>query len=198
MLSITCQKNKLRKFIKSKLIRLNNKKINRNSFIICSKLNSLPDIFELNTFAAYQAFQEEVNINPFINKLLLNKKNVYLPAYDKKTQHYLFGKLTNLKKDLKKGRFGIKEPVNSVPYITIKETRKKIDAWLIPAVGFDIYGHRLGRGAGIYDTFLRKCQGLKIGIAHDIQLLEQEKVPVTDNDVNMDMIITNRHILIFN
>jgi 5-formyltetrahydrofolate cyclo-ligase len=56
-------------------------------------------------------------------------------------------------------------------------------------LGFDRKGGRIGYGAGYYDRFLSKNPGLrKIGIAFACQ--EVDNLPVDENDIRMDAIIT--------
>lgn len=59
---------------------------------------------------------------------------------------------------------------------------------LVPGVGFDLGGARLGRGKGYYDQYLETNPALKIGLAWTGQL--KEKIPVADHDCHMDYIIT--------
>ena len=59
---------------------------------------------------------------------------------------------------------------------------------LIPGVGFDLNGARLGRGKGFYDRYLQDKDILKIGLAWTEQIIE--KVPVEAHDCHMDFIIT--------
>jgi 5-formyltetrahydrofolate cyclo-ligase len=61
--------------------------------------------------------------------------------------------------------------------------------WLmVPGVGFDLSGARLGRGKGYYDRFLEQSGALRIGIAWSGQI--KEKIPVESHDCHMDFIIT--------
>lgn len=59
---------------------------------------------------------------------------------------------------------------------------------LVPGVGFDLGGARLGRGKGFYDRFLDTHEGLRIGLAWSEQLTD--KIPVESHDCHMDYIIT--------
>ena len=60
-------------------------------------------------------------------------------------------------------------------------------------LGFDRHGGRIGYGAGYYDRFLSKHPGLrKIGIAFACQ--EFDGLPVDENDIRMDYIITENGI----
>lgn len=59
---------------------------------------------------------------------------------------------------------------------------------LVPGVGFDNEGARLGRGKGFYDRYLQNRDVLKIGLAWTEQIVE--KIPVEAHDCHMDFIIT--------
>jgi 5-formyltetrahydrofolate cyclo-ligase len=59
---------------------------------------------------------------------------------------------------------------------------------LIPGVGFDFQGARLGRGKGYYDRYLQDKDVLKIGLAWTEQIVE--RIPVEKHDSHMDFIIT--------
>ena len=59
---------------------------------------------------------------------------------------------------------------------------------LVPGVGFDLSGMRLGRGKGFYDRYLEDKAVLKIGLAWTEQLVE--KIPSERHDCRMDFIIT--------
>ena len=58
---------------------------------------------------------------------------------------------------------------------------------VVPAVGFDPQGSRLGHGKGFYDRLLPGTQALKVGICFDFQLFEH--IPAEEHDVPMDRII---------
>lgn len=66
------------------------------------------------------------------------------------------------------------------------------DWLLVPGVGFDLSGARLGRGKGFYDRYLeKKPEVLKIGLAWTEQIVE--KIPVEEHDSHMDFIITEEY-----
>jgi 5-formyltetrahydrofolate cyclo-ligase len=70
-----------------------------------------------------------------------------------------------------------------------------IDAIVIPAIALDGSGRRLGYGAGFYDRALpRFAPAKKIGVAYDFQLLAE--VPVSPNDVTMDIVVTDTRTLV--
>lgn len=70
-----------------------------------------------------------------------------------------------------------------------------LDLIIVPGVGFDRHGNRLGRGKGFYDRLLHNCRCPKIGVAYACQL--QEAIPAEPHDVRMDAVVTDREILRF-
>ncbi|VFQ86613.1 unnamed protein product [Cuscuta campestris] len=78
-----------------------------------------------------------------------------------------------------------------------------VDLFLLPGLGFDNFGRRLGRGGGYYDTFLTKYQELakerkwkqplKIALSYSVQIVDN--IPVTPDDVLVDALITPSGVL---
>lgn len=82
--------------------------------------------------------------------------------------------------DLQKGKFGIMEP--QTPTYT-----GKVDLIIVPGVAFDHHLHRMGRGGGYYDRFLRKYRHTpKIGVCYAFQYLES--IPRDRHDQNVTQI----------
>jgi 5-formyltetrahydrofolate cyclo-ligase len=81
-----------------------------------------------------------------------------------------------------RGQFNIPEP-------TTESYKEPIDLIILPGVGFDKHGNRLGQGGGYYDRFLAigHKQSVLVAVAYDFQLVE--KVPTNRRDKKMDYII---------
>ena len=69
------------------------------------------------------------------------------------------------------------------------------DLILVPGIGFDAIGNRLGRGKGYYDRLLSITQGYKCGIGFEEQLVEE--IPAAEHDIKMDCVITPQRRLDF-
>lgn len=64
---------------------------------------------------------------------------------------------------------------------------------LVPLIGFDARGNRLGQGGGYFDRYLaRLTHKLTIGVAYDCQ--EVEEIPTEPHDIPLDYIITPTRI----
>ena len=63
---------------------------------------------------------------------------------------------------------------------------KDISIALVPGIGFDLQGHRLGYGKGFYDKLLKDTLFLKWGLGFHEQLVE--KLPIETHDVKLDAV----------
>ena len=82
-------------------------------------------------------------------------------------------------------RWDIREPADG-PRIP----PEALDAVIVPALGADRNGHRIGHGAGYYDAFLSAVQVPRIGLVYHECLLPS--VPSAAHDVALTSIITER------
>jgi 5-formyltetrahydrofolate cyclo-ligase len=99
---------------------------------------------------------------------------------------------------LRGNAFGIPEPAHGAGG---RLPVRHFDTILVPLVGFDAQGHRLGMGAGFYDRALRsrldRAQPFRrprlIGIAYSAQQVARlEPAPW---DVALDLVVTERGVL---
>ena len=115
-------------------------------------------------------------------------KKVYLPKIVG-PDHMAFFRIASLD-ELKDGYHGIKEPDGtSEEYIYDEKTAKKT-LLIMPGVGFDAYGNRLGYGKGFYDRFLQEKKELwtrSIAIGHVCQKVD--KIETDEKDVKPYQVI---------
>lgn len=68
-----------------------------------------------------------------------------------------------------------------------------LDLIVVPGLGFDQSGKRLGRGKGFYDTYLERCIRHPKGKPYTIALAYKEQlcleIPVGDNDILIDEVL---------
>ena len=80
----------------------------------------------------------------------------------------------------------IPEPVAGSEEVTLEQ----VDLVVVPGVGFDRTGGRLGRGKGFYDRLFATAKGkcpFKVGVGYDCQVVEE--VPRDAHDQTMDYVI---------
>ena len=85
----------------------------------------------------------------------------------------------------------IEQFLNKVNLYTILDS---IDLIIVPAIGFDLKGNRLGHGLGYYDRLLKKSKNAThIGLAFEFQIMNQIKVE--EYDIPVNIIITEKRII---
>jgi len=141
------------------------------------------------TVMVYTSKEKEVNTAHLITSLLECGNPIIVPIIVKEDVSLRLSYLKDLS-SLVPSTFGVPEPIGS----EIPATGDDVDTIILPMHGFDRTGRRIGYGAGYYDRFLAKNQKLrKIGIAFSCQ--ELANLPVDENDIPMDYIITEEGIV---
>ena len=132
----------------------------------------------------FHPLAEEPDLRPALRAALHAGKLLALPRFSPETGLYQAFLVHDLGSDLVIGRFGVMEPGPGCPQATINH----LDLGLIPGVGFDFAGRRLGRGGGHYDRLLARFPGLKCGVAFEWQL--PVEIPMESHDVPRDCLLT--------
>lgn len=141
------------------------------------------------TVMVYTSKEKEVNTTPLITTLFENGNPVIVPIIVKDDISLRLSYLRDFSV-LVPSTFGVPEPIGN----EILATGENVDTIILPMLGFDRTGRRMGYGAGYYDRFLAKNQKVrKIGIAFACQ--EYDNLPVDRNDIPMDYIITEEGIV---
>jgi len=192
------KKRKLRQEFLKKRDSLSRGEIKSKSEKIEKKLFSLPEFQRAKTVMFYVSFRSEVETEKMIRNALKLKKKIVIPVVH--GEKIVVSEIKNLKKELIKRSFGIKEPKKE---FRRRVNQKEIDLVVVPGVVFDKRGGRLGYGKGYYDRFLRSKsirprmsrshQCALIGLAFDLQIAR--KIPLVKKDVKVDKIVTESRII---
>lgn len=128
--------------------------------------------------------RNEVDLRPLANVLKLRGVSVAFPTIDPETRVMTFRYPPDHEAMAEQG-LGFAEPSHEDPEAEV------LDVVVVPALGVDALGHRIGYGAGYYDrTLPRFCPpAVSIAVAFDFQLLVE--VPMTDGDVAVNMVVTD-------
>ena len=83
---------------------------------------------------------------------------------------------------LASGAYGIREPIEALSETVQPE---EIDLVIVPCVGFDDHGGRVGHGAGYYDRYLPKLRpdAETVLVAFEAQRLPDIAMEPTDNRI---------------
>jgi 5-formyltetrahydrofolate cyclo-ligase len=177
-------KRQLRNILLTRLKRQTEEQRERKSKLIERKLIKQEEFIKAKRILFYLAFDDEVKTENMINKARELGKEIYVPVCDTKDKAlrpcvFRNGAL------LQKGPYQTLEPQTKIDL-----SLDKLDLVLVPALGFDKNGNRLGRGKGYYDRLLKKTPYPmhSIGLAFDFQILHT--LPVEQNDVPVDKILS--------
>ncbi|NLJ70131.1 MAG: 5-formyltetrahydrofolate cyclo-ligase [Clostridiaceae bacterium] len=133
----------------------------------------------------FYGMKEEINTEILIKQALLDKKQVALPLVTGKgiMAAYLINDLSELKED----KYGIMSPD---PEKATLADPQDIDLVLVPLLGYNFHGYRIGYGEGYYDRYLSKLSSkcIKMGLAFRGFLAED--LPVDYFDYPLDKILT--------
>ena len=176
------QKESVRKILRQKKEAMLPEERLSKSQRICRHLMNV--ISDGETVMVFTSKEKEVNTRPLIMALFGQGNPVVVPIIVKEDYSLRLSYLRDFSA-LIPSTFGVPEPIGS----EIPAAADDIDTIILPMLGFDRKGGRIGYGAGYYDRFLSKNPGLrKIGIAFACQ--EVDNLPVDENDIRMDAIIT--------
>lgn len=126
----------------------------------------------------YHSLPDELSTVDFIDKWS-GRKSFFLPRVNGVGLDILpYDRAT-----LRLGAFQIEEPQGDE--ITSIDD---IEMVVMPAVAFDRFGNRVGRGKGYYDRLMQHSKALKVGIGYDFQLVDE--IEVEEHDIPVDIVIT--------
>lgn len=182
-------KSNLRKELKERLKRLSEREKETASLQIQTRLFRWVDLYRkikrknrLHLFI-YVSKKEEVDTHPII-KEWLKTDCLWVPRM---CGDQLAAAQIHSFVDLTKGRFHILEPLSSLPSLSNLDL---LDLLVIPGLGFDKNGNRLGRGKGYFDSFLKSIGShtLTLGLSYDAQLVES--IPMEHQDKPVHYVVT--------
>ncbi len=187
-------KQQLRKRLRAARQALPERAAEERSGRIAQRLLALDAYRSARSLACFKpiAGRNEVDLARVDEAARRDGKAVYYPFMDPtedgfRTGFRLVGDLSELSQ---RGR-GFAEPAPDAP----EAARGDIDLVLVPALGADGRGHRLGYGAGFYDVTLPDVRppASAAVVLFDFQLLAE--LPVEEHDVRCDLIVTDDRLI---
>lgn len=149
------------------------------------------------SIAAYISVKSEFRTRFLLETIMRQHKKLYLPVLqDAPQQSMQFIRYTTSSR-LKQNRYGIPEPQAGK-----KLPAQRLDLVIMPLLGFDAHGNRLGMGGGYYDRSFAFCMHISplarpflLGLAYDVQ--EVNTLDVQPWDVPLDAVLTESGIRYF-
>ena len=187
-------KNAIRKRIRNEKKHHSEDELQELSRDICKRILQHPKVESARMLLLYWALPDEVRTEELVQTLVDMGKEVLLPRVISDTEMTIH-RFTSIN-DFQKGAYGILEPTGErVGIEVLKDAARDAKASgedcvaIVPGMAFDRCGHRLGRGKGYYDRFLRSVACMyKIGVCYPFQMIDN--VPSVEHDVVMNEVIT--------
>jgi 5-formyltetrahydrofolate cyclo-ligase len=158
------------------------------SAAICGRAVVLPVFRAAGTVHAYVGVASEVRTLPLLEAAWGAGKRVVCPRIG--IGGRLEARRVRSVGDLVPGARGLREPD---PETTALVPAEEIDLVVVPAVGFDRHGARLGFGEGYYDRFLSTTDASRLGLAFSLQIVE--RIPQGPGDEPVHWIVTERETI---
>lgn len=141
------------------------------------QLSQHPLFRRARTLALYLPNDGEIDPRPLLRSAQRRGKHTYLPVLNAWPRTKMVFQRVRPAERLRPNRFGILEPV---PCVRRQRRIWALDLVLLPLVGFDEYGGRLGMGGGFYDRSLAYRERRTIwrkptllGLAHECQKVDR-------------------------
>ena len=165
----------------------------QRSEAIVARIQALPELETARTVHIYWPLvaRGEIDTRPLIRWLTARDKVVVLPVVIPSEADVRPG-LRHVRyrgeAALRTSPWGVREPAGdeTVPI-------NQIDAVVVPALGADRKGHRIGYGQGFYDAFLAQVAAPRIGLVYADLLVDV--LPTEPHDVALSMIVTENETI---
>lgn len=182
-------KKDLRQRLRQTLDAIKPDDLHARSIRACNLLIHTPEYERAEIVMVFLSLPNEVDTTPLVLHAWRNRKRVLAPKVSWEQRRMLPIEIRSLSDDVSPSALGIREPAQGVPIpVAI------IDLIVVPGLGFDLHGNRIGRGRGFYDRFLAHpdWHGTACGLALEDQVTPD--VPVTEHDMQVDMLVTDEAV----
>lgn len=178
-------KKRIRKWLLSKRDGLGEDEILAKSRFIRERVLGLEEFRKAKRILTYIEKGTEVKTSIIIPDMFSFGKEVILPIVE--GDGLVLSRIIDLS-ELGMGAFGILEP-----RIRRIVDPSSLELAILPGVGFDLNGNRIGYGGGYFDRLLKGIDIPVIGLAYEIQIVDS--LPSSRWDLKVHKIITEKRII---
>lgn len=142
------------------------------------------EVAKARSFALFASIRSELSTAPLALELARRGLKLAYPRIlaGRKLGFHWVGSPADLSSA---GVWGIAEPDAGAPVAA----PGSVDVMVVPGLGFDARGHRLGWGRGYYDGALAEHRdAIRVGFGFDAQVIDE--IPAGGGDAPMDLIVT--------
>lgn len=182
-------KKELRQRLRTVLAGFSPEQVSTKSLRACHRLFQEPEYVAAETIMVFLSLPHEVDTTALVLRSWQDRKRVVAPKVSWNQRRMVPVEIRSLTEDLAESSMGLREPVSGVPIPS-----SLVDLVIVPGLGFDEFGNRLGRGRGFYDRFLAQPDftGVSCALAFEEQLTTN--VPVGPLDQRINMLVTDKSV----
>ena len=182
-------KKEFRQRLRKVLAELPPEQASAQSFQACQLLVQQPEYQRAEVVMVCLPQTGEVDTTSLVLRAWQDHKRVLAPRVSWEQRRMLPIEIRSLRHDLTLSGVGLREPAAGTPMPV-----SLIDLVIVPGLGFDACGNRLGRGRGIYDRFLAnpESRGTACALAFEQQFVPQ--LPTGPLDRPVDLLVTDTQV----
>jgi 5-formyltetrahydrofolate cyclo-ligase len=179
-------KSELRKRLREQLNAISRDVMQQRSRTVCRLLCEQEEYDQAEVLMVFLSTPYEVDTQHLVQQAWGDLKRVLAPRVTWDQRRMLAIEIQSLASGVEVDQMGIRQPVEGLP-VPIAD----IDLVVLPGLGFDEQGNRLGRGRGFYDRFLSRpdFRGTACAVAFEEQVIRS--IPVGPLDMQVDMLVTD-------
>ena len=192
-MEIQAVKRALRDAIRARILPMPPEIRAREERDLVERFPTLPGFGDAGTVLLYaSAFAEEFDTGPMLRLAIDWGKRLICPRVAREENRLALHEIRSVADDFRPGVRGIPEPDRSMPEVD----PSAIDWALIPGLGFDPLGYRIGRGAGHYDRLLPRLRPDAPRWALCLSTQWVDALPVESHDRRLDGVADADRVII--
>ncbi|KAI9286885.1 hypothetical protein BC943DRAFT_275286 [Umbelopsis sp. AD052] len=200
MAAVKALKKALRKELAGRLKLVTSEVARKESNIVTEKLLGSHEYRNSKSVSVYISMDGEINTREVIRNIFDTQKACYVPRF--------MGSATMTMVKLNSWEDFLSLPVNkwNIPEPPADQVREDaldkqgLDLIIVPGVGFDVAGNRIGHGRGYYDRYMQQCEEWAaknsrqppktVALALREQMVDVGRIPLEPTDRKPDVILT--------
>jgi 5-formyltetrahydrofolate cyclo-ligase len=183
-------KVELRRQLRDSLLAIPPEQRKEKSRRACRNLIATEQFQNASTVMMYLSLPHEVDTSEAILHAWQLGKTVAVPKISWQQRHMIPVQINSLDTGFSTGAWGLRNPVTGVPV-----PFGQIDLVVAPALGFDRFGNRLGRGGSFYDRFFANKEVIasRCGLVFAEQVVDS--IPIAESDEPVGFIVTDEEVI---
>lgn len=178
------EKQQLRAVMRARERQLSDRYRRESDQAIAAHLTAMPEYQAAGTIFCFVGTPHEIDTRPILKNALAAGKRLCVPLCTGPGMMEL--RQISTLSQLSPGAYGIPEPPEDAPTVSVDET----DFAILPCLTCNHLGHRLGQGQGYYDRFLAHYRSGAVLLCRE--KLIREEIPLEPHDYPIPWVLTER------